>query len=155
DVWQAQLVAAWQKADAAVKGDARAAKFYDLIVRWNGRADADSTGAVAYHFWKKELGRDVEQIDRAGRTPPQVPAEQLLKALAAGAAELHKRWGRLEVQYGEIYRVGRRGTGRTWPVGGGSVRGMATPRAIGFPDEPTENRFVGQGGQTSTQIVQL
>jgi acyl-homoserine lactone acylase PvdQ len=155
DVWQAQLVAAWQKADAQVKADARTAKFYDLIVRWNGRADADSTGVVAYKFWKDQLGDEVRQLDRAGRTPPQLPADRLLQALHAGAEAMHKQCGRLEVPFGAIYRVGRAGSGRTWPVGGGSIEGLATPRAIGFPRAPTNNRFLGQGGQTSTQVVQL
>ena len=35
------------------------------------------------------------------------------------------------------------------------MEGIATPRAIGFPREPAAQRHVGQGGQTSTQVVQL
>ncbi len=154
DLWQAKLAAAWEKAGAKDK-DAKAAKLYELIVRWNRRADADSTGAVAYRFWKDELGDAVRQSDRAGRTPPDVPAEQLLKALAAGAEKLEKQWGRLEVKYGEVYRVGRAGAGRTWPVGGGSVAGIATPRAISFDAEKDGKTFLGRGGQTSVQLVQL
>src|SRR5262249_25958620 len=94
--------------------------------------------------------------DRGGRRPPEdVTARRLREALAAGAAALRKQWGRLEVQYGEVYRVGRAGGGRHWPVGGGSVTGMATPRAISF--EPTKDgkTFLGRGGQTSVQVVQL
>src|SRR5262249_15889667 len=108
DLWQARLAAAWDKADAKAKADEKAAKLYDLIVRWNRRADADSTGAVAYRFWKEQLGDQVLLADRAGRTPPQdITDEQLLKALVTGAAELHKKWGQLEVKYGDVYRVGR------------------------------------------------
>jgi len=49
----------------------------------------------------------------------------------------------------------REGAGRTFPVGGGSLRdaGMATPRAINF--NKIGGQMVGQGGQTSTQIVLL
>ena len=43
----------------------------DLIVRWNGRADPDSTGAIAYRAWKDQLGEPVRLSDRAGRTPPE------------------------------------------------------------------------------------
>lgn len=155
DLWQARLVAAWEKADAKAKGDASSAKLVDLIVRWNGRADADSTGAVAYRYWKDQLGNNVRLADRAGRTPPDVPGEELLRAVAKAAGQLEKDWGRLEVQYGEVYRVGRRGSGRTWPVGGGSIEGMATPRAISFDKEPDGKTFLGRSGQTSTQVVQL
>src|SRR5262245_44718104 len=61
DLWQARLVAAWEKrADMKeVKLDEKAAKVYELIVRWNRRADADSMGAVAYHYWKDQLGEKV------------------------------------------------------------------------------------------------
>jgi acyl-homoserine lactone acylase PvdQ len=154
--WQARLVAAWEKADAAIKNDEKAGLLYDLIVRWNRRCDPDSTGAIAYHFWKAQLGDKVLQSDRAGRTPPkEVTDEQLLRALAAGAAALQAQWGRLDVKYGEVYRVGREGSDRTWPVGGGSVRGIATPRAISFDEKKGSRTFVGHGGQTSTQVIQL
>jgi acyl-homoserine lactone acylase PvdQ len=156
DLWQARLVAAWEKADARTKADPQAAKLYDLIVHWNRRADADSTGAVAYRFWKDRLGKEALLADRAGRTPPaDIGDEQLLQALATGAADLHKQWGRLEVKWGEVYRVGREGTNRTWPVGGGSVPGMATPRAIGFTAQKDGKTWLGRSGQTSTQLVQL
>jgi acyl-homoserine lactone acylase PvdQ len=156
DKWQARLVAAWQKADGKLKADDRAAKAFDLIVRWNRRTDADSTGAIAYLFWKQQLGDKVLQSDRAGREPPaDVTGEQLLHALAAGAAALEKQWGRLEVKYGDVFRVGRAGGSRTWPVAGGSVPGLATPRAIGFDKNGDGRTFLGRGGQTSTQVVQL
>jgi acyl-homoserine lactone acylase PvdQ len=98
----------------------------------------------------------VIQSDRAGKAPPaDVTDEQLLKGLLAGATELHKKWGRLAVKYGDVFRVGRRGSGKTWPVGGGSVFGMATPRAISFDLAADGKTYVGRGGQTSVQVVQL
>src|SRR5439155_21156635 len=125
-------------------------------LHWHRRADADATGAVAYRFWLDQLGAKAQQSARAGQAPPQeITDAQLVKALAAGAAELRRQWGRLDVKYGDIYRVGRRGTGRTWPVGGGSVFGLATPRAISFEPGGDGKTFVGRGGQTSVQLVQL
>jgi acyl-homoserine lactone acylase PvdQ len=156
DKWQARLVAAWEKADSKLKGNERTAKAYDLIVRWNRRADADSTGAIAYLFWKQQLGDKVLQSDRAGREPPaEVTEEALLHALEAGAAALEKTWGKLEVKYGDVFRVGRAGSNRTWPVAGGSVPGLATPRAISFDKTGDGRTYLGRGGQTSTQVVQL
>jgi acyl-homoserine lactone acylase PvdQ len=125
-------------------------------MNWNRRADANSTGAIAYLFWKQQLGEKVLLADRAGRTPPEdVTDEQILQALEAGAAELEKHWGRLEVKYGEVYRVGRMGGQRDWPVSGGSIPGLATPRAISFDVRKDGRTFLGRGGQTSTQVVQL
>jgi penicillin amidase len=155
DRWQAKLAAAWNKADAKVKQDASVAKVYDLIMRWNRRADADSTGAIAYYFWKKQLGPKVLQADRAGQKPPDVPEEQLLKALAEGTSFLKDCYGRLEVKYGDVFRVGRAGSNKTWPVSGGSLHGLATPRAISFEAAKDGKTYLGRGGQTSTQVVQL
>jgi acyl-homoserine lactone acylase PvdQ len=154
ELWQARLVAAWEKAGAA-KSDPRAAQLYDQIVRWNRRADPDSTGAIAYRYWKDQLGERVRLADRAGRTPPDVSDAKLLSALAVGATQLEKEWGRLDVKFGDVYRVGRAGGKRTWPVGGGSIQGMATPRAISFDRSADGKTFIGRGGQTSTQVVQL
>lgn len=160
ELWQARLVAARQRSGDWLKGDPAGAKLYDAIVRWNRRADADSTGAIAYKFWKDQIWKEEKGIldaDRAGITPPEVPDETLLLAVSEAAAELLKKWGRLDVKYGDVYRVGRLGGRGTWPVGGGSIKGLATPRAISFPDKPLKDgkTFVGVGGQTSTQVVQL
>jgi acyl-homoserine lactone acylase PvdQ len=156
DVWQAKLAAAWDKADGKTRADATLARFYDLIVRWNRRADANSTGAVAYLYWKTELGPAVLLADRAGYDPPDnITAETLLAALKAGAAKLQKKYGRLDVKYGDVYRVGRQGGTRTWPVSGGSIYGLATARAISFSPAKDGKTFLGRGGQTSTQVIQL
>jgi acyl-homoserine lactone acylase PvdQ len=156
DRWQARLAAAWEKAGKRAAGKDPAAELYQQIVRWNRRADADSTGAIAYWFWKKQLGDKVLQSDRAGLPPPQaVSDEQLLGALAKGAAELQKTWGRLEVKYGDVFRAGRAGGSVTWPVSGGSMPGLATPRAISFDPTKDGRTYLGRGGQTSTQVVQL
>jgi acyl-homoserine-lactone acylase len=156
DLWQARLVAAWHTADAKLKSDTQLAKFYKLVTHWNGRADADSTGVVAYRYWKDALSDKARSADRAGLPPPSsITSSELLKAFEEGAKKLQEQWGRLEVRYGEIYRVGREGGTRRWPVGGGSVGGIATPRAISFGDSKDGKTHLAHGGQTSTQVVQL
>lgn len=152
DLWQARLVEA--RANARLSD--RAEKMYRLIVRWNRRADADSTGAVAYLYWKAGLDPVALLADRAGMDPPRyLSGAPLIEALEKGAARLEKEWGRLEVKYGDVYRVGRTGGKKTWPVGGGSIPGLATPRAIGFARSGDGKTWVGRGGQTSVQVVQL
>jgi acyl-homoserine lactone acylase PvdQ len=153
DLWQARLAGA-SPDKAKVSPDAL--KMKDLILRWNRRADPDSTGAIAYLYWKKQLGDKVQQSDRAGRTPPEdVTDAQLIQALVSGAEKLQQDWGRLEVAFGEVYRVGRSGGSKTWPVGGGSLPGLATPRDISFDPARDGKTFIGRSGQTSTPVVQL
>jgi acyl-homoserine-lactone acylase len=156
DQWQKRLAAAWEKYGGKLGAQDPAPKMYEMVVRWNRRADADSTGVVAYQFWFDQLGGKALQSARAGLPPPDdVGDEALIAALATGGKKLLKQWGRLEVKYGEIYRVGRQGGKATWPVGGGSLLGLATPRAISFKAQPDGKTYVGTGGQTSVQLVQL
>ncbi len=156
DLWQAKLVAAWQRAGDDIRKDADTARMYELATRWNRRADPESTGAIAYRFWKDQMSNAVRLADRAGQPPPaSVTDEQLLQALAAGAKKLRSQHGRLDVSYGDVYRVGRQGGHGTWPVGGGSVQGIATPRAISFELTKDGKSYIGRGGQTSTQVIQL
>ena len=151
DLWQARLV------DARAKtAGSRGHKMFEVITRWNRRTDPDTVGAIAYRYWFDELGPKAAQAARAGLPPPtDVDAGQILNALAAAEPKMLKDWGRLDVKYGEVYRVGRQGGKQTWPVGGGSVPGLATPRAISFQLQQDGKTFLGKGGQTSTQLVQL
>src|SRR6185436_1068659 len=79
--------------------------------------------------------------------------KQIVGALDKGAEWLEKNFESGRVPYGKYFRVGRKHGNRTWPVAGGSVidAGMATVRAISFRVSGKE--AVGQGGQTSTQVV--
>ncbi len=147
--WQARLQAAVEKA-AGLSAEARAV--YQQIQRWNRYSTPDSTGALAFYAFKLGLENKLDQT--AVEVPTTLKDEQLLAALGKAAQWLQSKFGSLEVPYGRFFRVGRTG-GKTWPVGGGTVReaGMATPRAIGF--QPAGNEMVGVSGQTSTQIVIL
>jgi acyl-homoserine lactone acylase PvdQ len=93
--------------------------------------------------------------DRGGLAPPDIPDANLLAALQSAAAKLRADWGGLEVPYGRVFRIRREGGTRDFPLGGGSVPGMATPRAVSFRRQPDGKTFVGTGGQTATQIVHL
>ena len=79
----------------------------------------------------------------------------LLAKLDEAAGKLKADFGRFDVAYGDVYRVGRKGSKETWPVSGGSVANIATPRAISFEPIAGTKKFLGHGGQTSTQIVLL
>lgn len=156
DLWQAKLANAWERVGKKMAREEPAERMYELVVRWNNRADAESVGAVAYRFWFDELGGKAALTARAGMPPPEdIGDEVLLNALTTGGRKLLKLWGRLEVKYGEMYRVGREGGKQTWPVGGGSVAGLATPRAISFQLQKDGKTYIGRGGQTSVQLVQL
>ncbi len=120
--------------------------FARMLADWNRRSDADSRPALAFYLFKMALGED----SKAQEPPASLSDDQIRAALSKAEKRLPA-----DAVYGTYFRVGREGSGRTFPVGGGTVAeaGMATPRAIGFRKEG--NLMVGHGGQTSTQIVLL
>ena len=75
--------------------------------------------------------------------PPAIPDAGLLAALQSGAAKMVADWGGLEVPYGRVFRIRREGGTRDFPLGGGSVPGMATPRAVSFRRQPDGKTFIG------------
>ena len=156
DAWQEKLKKAWSGASAELKGDAELTALYELIVNWSRRCESENTGAIAYKYWKQAFGGDVVLADRAGMPPPaSVTDEMLLAKLQEAAGKLQQDFGRIDVRYGDVYRVGRQGTDKTWPASGGSVNQIATPRAISFDPIEGKKQFLGRGGQTLTQIVLL
>jgi len=173
DRWQ-QAVRAAREGEPGTQLGNGAVKVLQLILDWNRRSDEGSTGATAYYFWKEavyaipdeapvadrirgeaRLGEVARQRDRGGLEPPRIPASQLLAALEPAAKRLREDWGRLDVPYGDVFRIQREGSPRSFPIGGGSQTGMSTPRSVHYKPEPDGKTFRGAGGQTATQIVVL
>ncbi len=121
-----------------------------LLAGWNRRADADSRGALAFYLFKMALGAD----GRAVEPPASLSDGRIRDALLKAAKQLDSEFAP-DATYGTLFRVGREGSKRTFPVSGGTLAnaGMATPRAITF--ERRGREMVGRGGQTATQIVIL
>jgi acyl-homoserine lactone acylase PvdQ len=151
--WQARLKKAFEGTSPTGKEEAALLK---LILDWDRKSHEDSTGAIAYMVWKNEIPEEARKGDRMGDPPADsLTDEQVRAALSDAAKKLMKDFGKLEVPYGEVYRVGREGGEKTWPVGGGNpTDGMATPRAIGFKKQE-DGTFLGNRGITSSQVVLL
>ncbi|MEK7409166.1 MAG: penicillin acylase family protein [Acidobacteriota bacterium] len=138
----------WQERIRKAAGEG--SDFVKLLLGWNRRSDADSRAALAFYLFKMELGALARAIE-----PPDTLADEQVRAALRKAEERLKAEFPPDATYGTLFRVGREGSARTWPVSGGSVTqaAMATPRAISFAQRG--NLMIGQGGQTSTQIVIL
>jgi acyl-homoserine lactone acylase PvdQ len=143
-VWRAEL---WQE---RIRKAAPQSEFARMLAGWNRRSDADSRPALAYYLFKTALGI----AGRAAEPPPGI-ADDAIRAALAQAEQRLKAEFPADATFGTLFRVGRQGGTRTWPVSGGTLNeaGMATPRAISFSRAGKE--MVGNTGQTSTQIVVL
>jgi len=139
DLWQDRI----RKAGAG-------GEFVRLILDWNRHSDADSRGALAYYLFKISLGERSKLVE-----PPDDLSDDDVRAALGNAERQLKSDFPPGAVYGTLFRVGREGSARNWPVGGGTVAaaGMATPRAIGFNKKG--DIMLGRSGQTSTQVVLL
>jgi acyl-homoserine-lactone acylase len=145
-VWRAET---WQERIRRAAGETPS-EFARLLLGWNRLAEADSRAALAFYLFKTALG----PLGRAVEPPGQLTDQQVREALGKAEERLTREFPP-DAVYGTLFRVGRQGSPRHWPVGGGTLAeaGMATPRAISFAREG--DRMIGRGGQTSTQIVIL
>lgn len=173
DRWTIALRQANEKFGGSYKTNADYLEGLSEIQSWNGRSDRESTGALKFYYWRQGVqsilgnaygelvGKLVDYMAALGKPRKEAVAltENEMKALAEGLVSAMKTMrdyhGKLEVKYGEVFRVGR--DDKSWPVGGGSLQteGMATLRAIRFGSKRADHTRWGENGQTSTQVVIL
>jgi acyl-homoserine lactone acylase PvdQ len=153
ELWQARLKEAWHGAPAAARSS-DTQRVYELIQEWNARSDPDSQGALAFYAFKKALPGEEARKTEPGSS---LTDRDVQDAVRKGAAWLTTNFGAVAIPFGDYFRVGRRGGGRSWPVGGGSLQdvAMATPRAVSFGPSPDGKQMIGHSGQSSTQVVIL
>lgn len=174
--WIEQLKAAHEKHGKAYAADVKYTRGMADVMAWDLRADKDSTGALKYFYYRKQLSKDLrpekmnalkEQIDdwfaivedREPREPRILPEEheQMARSFSEAMAALAADYGSLDAKYGDRFRVGREGSSESWPVSGGGDEnlGMRTLRSMSYSGENEQKQQWGRGGQTSTQIVVL
>jgi acyl-homoserine lactone acylase PvdQ len=171
DRWVKALVAADQK--FGVRDNRDYQDGLKGLQQWDGYANADSTGALKFYYWRNTLtkkmsaesytalvGKVNDYVDLFGWSKPAAPlteAEQkmLVDSLREAMQRMRANHGKLDVAFGTVFRVGR--DDKSWPVGGGSLlpEGMATLRSIGFGAERNDHTRWGERGQTSTEVVVL
>ncbi len=144
------------------------------ILAWNQELRRYETGALKYHYWRKQLeadhGEDVmtdvqERVDQyykvvTGEAYKKVEisdeeAGAALQSFANAMAAMKKDFDSIDVTWGEFFRVGR--DDKSWPVGGGGDGefGTVTLRNVKYKGVDDDNLRMGRAGQTSTQIIHL
>ncbi len=141
------------------------------LLSWDGDLRHDSTAALKYYYWRKQLVEDyraaeVSDVARRidyhltalGRPAPEIDIsnmelEAAVDSFASALARLRADHGSIDATYGDTFRVGRDDV--SWPLGGGGDYGLTTLRNIGYGSERDDHTRWGNRGQTSTQIVVL
>ncbi|MDZ8094237.1 MAG: acylase [Nostoc sp. DedQUE05] len=92
-------------------GDELARRAADILAAWNRNADADSRGAVLFSFWWQEMDKNqtfsIPWSENSPRTTPDglKNPESAAKALQIAATKVEKAYGKLDVAWGEVFRV--------------------------------------------------
>jgi acyl-homoserine lactone acylase PvdQ len=138
---------------------------------WNCELRRDSTAALKYYYWRKQIVQDygpeavsdaARRIDyhlaALGSPAPEVDLsdDELAAAadsLASAMASLKADHGSLGATYGDTFRVGR--DDKSWPLGGGGGNGLTTLRNVSYGQQRADHTRWGSGGQTSTQVILL
>ena len=138
---------------------------------WDGQLRRDSTAALKYYYWRKQIIEDhgAEAVSGAasridyylaalGKPAPEIDLSDdelgaAADSLAFAMAKLKEDHGSLNATYGDTFRVGRDDT--SWPLGGGGGNGLTTLRNISYGQERNDHTRWGSGGQTSTQVIVL
>jgi acyl-homoserine lactone acylase PvdQ len=139
------------------------------ILAWDGGLRRDSTAALKYYYWRKQIIEDygIEAVSDAarridyyiealGKPAPDINLSDdefnaAADSFASAMAKLKADHGSLNATYGDTFRVGRDNV--SWPLGGGGDRGLTTLRNINYGPERKDHTRWGRSGQTSTQIV--
>ncbi len=168
--WLAGLRTAHEKFGPQHTRNENYAKGIADLLAWNGRLDADSTGALKYYYWRRQMVSDftnakvdpvaarVDQwytiVSGEAETDPALPDTEFsdwLASLARAMDRLVDEMKSIDAKYGDKFRVGR--DDASWPVGGGGGFGARTLRSMGYEKEKDDFTQWGKNGQTSTQIV--
>ncbi|MEM9463220.1 MAG: penicillin acylase family protein [Myxococcota bacterium] len=129
----------------------------EVLSRWDRRADADSRGAVLFEQWLvrtegRSAGRAVlPWSPQAPLTTPRGLADPAgaVRALAAAARDLQRRFGAVDVPWGQVHRLRD-----DLPGVGASGEGLGSFHVIEYAPGP-DGRARPVGGDTFVALVEL
>lgn len=92
------------------------------ILNWDGRFTRQATATTLYRTWRLAAGKEVDVTPiREGRDVEMAQQILLLQALEDAIEEMVDTYGRWDVPWGDIHKVGR--GGQLYPVGGAEFGG--------------------------------
>jgi acyl-homoserine-lactone acylase len=117
EMWQQVLRDALQVAGAEHMKQPDFAAAVKAILDWDGRFLPESTATSVYKFWRLKCGDALDLSLLAKKKPLDEAANRkLLDLLAITITEMKQRYGKWNVVWGDIHKVGR--GGKLFPAGG-------------------------------------
>ncbi|NMG22717.1 acylase [Brasilonema bromeliae] len=94
------------------QGGELARRAADVLEAWDRQANADSKGAVLFAFWAKQMNLDDKSFSKpwsedSPRTTPDGLADPkgAVATLEAVAGKVEKAYGKLDIAWGDVFRV--------------------------------------------------
>lgn len=138
-------------------GDELARQAADVLDAWDRKADANSRGAVLFSFWYEDT--DFESMfstpwnENSPRKTPDGLADpqSAAKLLSTVAAKVLAAYGKLDVAWGDVYRL--RSLGVDLPANGGAG-GLGIFRVLNFTSE-SDGRFKSVDGDSFVATIEF
>lgn len=120
--WQNALRAAVDAVGAERMKDAKLAKAVNDILQWNGEFVKESTVAPIVKFWRTKCDNAIDIAAVADGRPLNFTDQmKMLDLLKETLADMEKKYGSLDVKWGDITLIGR--GGKYFPCDGGDFGG--------------------------------
>lgn len=138
-------------------GDKLARQAADVLAAWDRFADAESRGAVLFSFWFEDTDFNsmfsIPWNENSPRTTPDGLADpqSAAKLLSTAAAKVLAAYGKLDVAWGDVYRL--RSHRVDLPANGGAG-GLGIFRVLNFTSEP-DGRFKSIDGDSFVAAIEF
>lgn len=158
--WQEELKRAFDAAGEERQSDAKLAAAVKTVLDWNGRFTPEATATSLYKFWRLKLGTqiDLEQFHEGKHFDPQQQSAAL-ETLQKTIDEMQSKYGKWDVAWGEIHKVGR--DEKLFPIGGTDFQ--SGPKDFNFTetlfdvrskDDPTHpGKFIANSGSMAMILM--
>lgn len=159
-MWKDTLKQAAAANDDLVQNQKELAAAIAAIQAWDGRLTADATATCAYKFWRLKCGEQIDCTPLAKAEPlPKDAQRKLIELLGQTVKELEEKYGRWDIAWGEVHRIGR-GDLR-FPVGGSDFQSgnreanfTETLLDVGSKDDPQHpGKYLAHKGSMSTILM--
>ena len=136
--------------------DSMALKAAEILRTWDRKTETDSRGAVLFACWWDKVRSDLFEIHWDAKQPSKTPdgikdQKRAVELLSTAAKEVLKKYGSLDVPWGDVYRY--RINNLDFPANGGPG-GYGIFRTIYFKDD-TDNKKSAIAGETFVAVTEF
>jgi acyl-homoserine-lactone acylase len=136
--------------------DATALKACKVLKAWDRKTDAGSRGAILFAAWWDEIRSNMFSVPWNADDPVNTPRglkdqKQAVELLVKAANDVEKKYGSLDLAWGDLYRF--RVGGKDFPANGGPDK-LGIFRAAYFADD-ADNKKRAVAGDTYVAIIEF